>query len=278
MTDCRYYLPLLETYADGELSPDKVVEVQQHIVDCPTCSERVRFSAALSSSIRNSVSGSVVPTASFEARVRAALAAERERDAGASEIRSKMLSWRAILPVAAAAAAVLVWAAQVNDSTASRSMGPRDDGQLHAGIDLLDEVLNYHSRPPQARITEPSLLKQLEPDVGYPVPAPEMFQRLGAHWEGARIVPLAARVNERAERAVWLRYDFAGHLVTMLVYDSARLPLREKLQERLVNDAPVYVGSRRGYTICATEHRGVGYAVTSDLDDRESCEFVATIH
>jgi hypothetical protein len=143
--------------------------------------------------------------------------------------------------------------------------------------DLLDEVLNYHSRPPQARITEPSLLKQLEPDVGYPVRAPETFQRLGAHWEGARVVPLATPTASD-ERAVWLSYDFAGHRVTMLVYNSARLPLREKLQERLVNDASVYVGTRRGYTICATEHRGVGYAVTSDLDDRESCEFVATIH
>jgi len=45
----------------------------------------------------------------------------------------------------------------------------------------------------------------------------------------------------------------------------------------VVRNLPVYVGSRRGYSIAALEKRGVGYAVATDLDDRESAELVASI-
>jgi hypothetical protein len=51
------------------------------------------------------------------------------------------------------------------------------------------------------------------------------------------------------------------------------------LQQRVVRDEPVYVGSRHGVSIAATERRnGVGYAVATDLNKDESAELVASIY
>ena len=53
-------------------------------------------------------------------------------------------------------------------------------------------------------------------------------------------------------------------------------PLRARLEPRVVRELPVYVGTRRGYSIAATEQRGVGYAAAGDLDDEETAELVAS--
>jgi hypothetical protein len=50
------------------------------------------------------------------------------------------------------------------------------------------------------------------------------------------------------------------------------------LKPRVVRDRPVFVGTRRGYSIAATEKRGVGYAVATDLNTMESAELVASLH
>ena len=39
----------------------------------------------------------------------------------------------------------------------------------------------------------------------------------------------------------------------------------------------MYVGNLRGYSIGAASHRGVGYAVASDLNDSETAEIVAAL-
>jgi hypothetical protein len=63
------------------------------------------------------------------------------------------------------------------------------------------------------------------------------------------------------------------------VYDASRMPVRTTLQERLVRNAPVYVGSRHGVSIAATERsNGVGYAIATDLNNDESAELVASIY
>ena len=97
MSDCRHVLPLLDAFSDGELTAERVVEVRQHLVDCGVCSERVRFMGAMRTSVRRVVRSSATASAGFEARVHAALAAERARtsdEPGAHESVGKMLPWR----------------------------------------------------------------------------------------------------------------------------------------------------------------------------------------
>jgi anti-sigma factor RsiW len=275
---CRHFVPLLEPFRDGELSPADVVDVEAHLVECERCAERVRLGEAMRASLKEAVHAAAPVTESFEARIRLALAAESEREErlNATETQGRMLSWRSIMPIAAAAAAVMVWAASANNRTTDGS------ASHHAGMDelaspasvekLLEDLVANHQHSAGPQFTEQGLLPQLEPEVGVPVKAPN-FKQYGAAWEGVSIVPLSN------QRAASLRYRIAGHRLTVYVYDASRMPVRTTLKERLVRDEPVYVGSRHGVSIAATErNNGVGYAVATDLNNDESAELVASIY
>jgi anti-sigma factor RsiW len=277
VTTCRHFVPLLEPFRDGELSPADVVDVEAHLVECERCTERLRLGEALRVSLKEHVRLAAPVTESFEERIRLALVAEREREerlAAPADIHSRMLSWRGIMPIAAAAAVVMVWAASANNRTTDTgTIAKGDVASTPASVEkLLEDLVANHQRSAGPQFTEQTLLPQLEQEVGVPVRAPN-FKPYGARWEGVSVVP----VNN--QRAASLRYRIAGHKLTVYVYDASRVPVRSTLQQRVVRDEPVYVGSRHGVSIAATERsNGVGYAIATDLNNDESAELVASIY
>jgi anti-sigma factor RsiW len=276
-TTCRHFVPLLEPFRDGELSPADVVDVEAHLVECERCAERLRLGEAMRASLKQFVRADAQVSESFEKRIALALAAEREREermASPGEQHGRMLSWRGIMPIAAAAAVVMVWAASANNRTTDGgSVAKSDVASTPASVEkLIEELVANHQRSTGPQFTEQTLLAQLEPEVGVPVRAPN-FKQYGAHWEGVSVVPVSN------QRAASLRYRIAGHRLTVYVYDASRVPVRSTLQQRLVRDEPVYVGSRHGVSIAATErNNGVGYAIATDLNKDESAELVASIY
>jgi anti-sigma factor RsiW len=272
---CRRISPLLEPFVDGELEPERVLEVEQHIVECRICTERVRLNHALRTSTRRAVRAAAPVSSEFQERIFAAFAAERERQeelTAERDGRPKMLPWRSIVPLAAAAAATLVWAANANDSEKrAQKAGVYQAGQPESVERVIEDLVDYHLRTPTPQVTEPALLRQLEPEVGVPLRLLSL-KDYGGRWEGGSVVP----VNNL--RAASLRYYVGGHRVTVYVYNSSRVPLESKLEQRVVRNEPVYVGTRRGLSIAAIQRRGVGYALTTDLNDRESAELVAALH
>jgi anti-sigma factor RsiW len=281
---CRRTQSLLEPFGDGELPTDKVVEVEQHLSDCECCREQVRLAHAMRTSLRRAAHEDASPSSEFTARVARALAAERvreERTSGRRYDDGKPLAWRFIVPVAAAAGVTLVWGAAQYDGSdhaqprAQHASMVTSTPTVTAAVDqLLDEFVTYHAEGSDPQVTERSLVKnELEPEVGVPVSVPS-FQQYGLRWEGASVVPMRP-----SQHAASLRYSYDGHRVTLYVYNSASFPLRATLEPRVVRNMAVFVGSRRGYSIAAVEKRGVGYAVATDLDDRESAELVvASLH
>lgn len=283
---CRRSASLLEPFGDGELPTEKVVELETHLGDCACCRETVELNQALKLSLQRSVQADANPSEEFAARVARALSAERERQEERDERRDALdrgrpLAWRFIVPVAAAAGATLVWGAleqqsrPVNDGmNVSTSMATSTPGVTASLDEMIDELVTHHAASRDPDVVEPSFVRKLEPEVGVPVRLPSL-QQYGLRWEGASVVP----VRQLNQRAASLRYTFDGHRVSLYVYNSARFPLRATLEPRVVRNTPVYVGSRRGYSIAAVERRGVGYAVATDLDDRESAELVvASLH
>ncbi len=77
MNGCRHFVPLLEPFRDGELSPADVVDVEAHLVECERCAERVRLAHAMRASLKAAVRGNAAVTVAFEERIRLALVAER---------------------------------------------------------------------------------------------------------------------------------------------------------------------------------------------------------
>jgi anti-sigma factor RsiW len=284
---CRHVLPLLDAFVDGELGPERVLEVEDHLEHCEICAERVRVADALRASTRRAVRAATVPSDAFQARVQAALRAERARVAPeATAVPAPpppaRLGWNTAVPLAAAAAATLLVL-----SATERTRAPRTpDAPVHAAVapapeplsivatveNLLDDLVSAHATPPPPQVTEPTLVEGLEPEVGVPVHLPHLGP-YGARWEGGSVIPVRNK-----HRAAVFRYRLSNHPVTVYVYDARNVPLRVVLEPRVVRNMPVHVGAHRGYSIAAREQRGVGYAVATDLGGEESAELVAAIH
>ena len=282
MTDCRNVQAVIEAFVDGELPPERVLDVESHLERCRLCTETLRFDHAVRLSTQRVV-GQARPSLAFRARVEAALEAEYQRvlavdDEGRrSSFSSRWLPWRTIVPMAAAAAIVLFFASQrapessLSAAQASAHSMPATASPTASLEQMLEEFVDYHSRASDSESTEPSLIPQLEPQVGLPVRLPTLAQ-YGASWEGGGVV-----APKLGPRTASLRYRLGQHRITVYFYDSSRFPLRATLEPRVVRNLPVYVGARRGYSIAAAERGGIGYALATDLGYDESAELAAAL-
>ena len=292
MSGCRKVVTLLDAYADGELEPEHVLEMEAHLADCEGCSSRLQLEHAMKKSLRREVYAEAQPSAAFQSRILASFQAEAEREAVAElddgPRRGGMLSWGAIMPLAAAAAIALVWSrienpipAQANKSHPSHSEASTSPVNFEQ---VLDELIDRHIDRSSPEVTEPSLLDGMEPQVGVPVHFPSLAQ-YGARWQGGKVVPI------RNQRAASLRFLVDGHRMTVYVYNSERFPVASSpaastqvasaataLKRRVVRNEQVFTGWKRGYSIATTNRHGVGYAVATDLGEDEGAEIVASLH
>ena len=283
---CRQVVALLDGFLDGELPPEEVFEVEEHLSTCNACAERERFEAALRGSVKRATMAEALPSAGFEARLAGALRAERERILEQKSVPPPSRARRtAALPLLLAAAATFGFVTWLNQRVsvqagpvsmvspfASVSAPPSPVAAAQMGPEqVLEELVDYHRAPPEPQITDPAQVLKLQPEVNVPVHLPALKQ-FGASWEGGAVVPM------KNQRAAYFRYRLSNHPVTVYVYDARRVPLRGVLEPRVVHNQPVHVGERQGYSIAAREQHGVGYAVATDLNDDESAELVTTIY
>lgn len=266
---CQEIRPYLEAFVDQELSPERTLDVEQHVAACASCRAEVDMSRTLSAVTRSAVA-EVSCCPNFQARLGRSLAEERRRQEGTPILASKPLPWRTISPIAAAAAIALMFGA------AQRRERSVETEPLLASTEnqLMDVLLQHHSAPPAPSLTALDLVKRMEPRLGFPVNPPNL-DRYGARFVGANLV------NVDETPAASLHYDLNnGRRLTFYVYDPEKLPLRaavRTLHPRVVQNQAVFVGHRRGYSIATCERHGVGYAVTTELGDTESAELVAAV-
>jgi anti-sigma factor RsiW len=276
---CRKVVTLLDAYADGELEPEHVLEIEAHLADCNGCSARLQLEHATRKSLRRQVYAVAEPSAAFQERIFASFQAEAERQAISTldaSRRGGMLSWSSIVPLAAAAAIALLWSAKADRPPASASTNAAHLTAASAGPmnfdQVLDELVDRHIDRSKPEVTEPTLVDVMEPQVGVPVHYFPNLAQYGARWEGGKVVPI------RNQRAASLRFLVDGHRMTVYVYNSERFPVGNTLKRRVVRDEPVYTGWKRGYSIATTNRHGVGYAVATDLGEDEGAEIVASLH
>lgn len=61
--------------------------------------------------------------------------------------------------------------------------------------------------------------------------------------------------------------------VSVFVFDPRRIQVNaEDFTPRPVGSAEVRVGRANGYSVAVTQHAGVGYALASDMDERQTAE------
>jgi anti-sigma factor RsiW len=279
---CRKYTHLLGAYADGELEPSSVLEVDDHVSRCETCGERLQLDRAIRSSLKKQVGAAASPASeALRARIAGAMIAAEKHDArqnldsraaAAREARAEK-SWvlRGAVPLASAAALAMVWGAAARGPIGRST----SNAAVSAGADFdLDDLVSEHSHPLPPESTDPKDVRAFEQYVGVPVRPVRFEQRSGAHLVGGRMIPV------RQERAAVLQYEIgtgvAVRRVSILVYDPRRIHVNDDaLQARAVGTAEVRTGQQNGYTLAASRGTNVGYVVASDLDSDKSAELAA---
>ncbi len=273
----------IETYVDGELSAERVVEVEAHLLECGACRERRDFEQALRRSLRRQVRQAALVSTDFEKRIRQRLVAHRNAPpeplpAHRRNVPSGALTWRSVVPLSIAAGVALVGGALKDRDAAADASGHRFASTKPAAIEksdtmasvreFLDELAVHYSQPSTSVIHASSQLPVIGPEPGWAIQPPE-FRSLGGVWEGWE------QRRTGPGRVASLHYRFGGHRVVVWVYDSQRLPLRAVLEPHVARNRPVFVGMHRGFSVAAVEDHGLGYAATTDLPTAEAAELVA---
>jgi hypothetical protein len=302
MSSCPRYCGWVETYMDGELLPEHVVEFEDHLADCLHCCEEIRFEEARRASTKRAVQETVRISPEFLARVRAAMqeasaeecCAPRGPHKSAAKDRGGLppgaLGWRAVVPLSVAAATALVFAQVQNDrrdpATAVMELSKRHVSMSSTATtdtmasveEFLDDLTQYYSHaedplpvgtvPMGAPVSNKMPRAQLLPDVGLPLQPPELSM-VGAVWEGGHL-----RQSRQGRTTNW-HYRVGDHRVVVSVYDSRQVPLRVLLEPRVARNQAVFVGTRGGCAVAAVESNGMGLAATTDLSPLETAELVA---
>jgi anti-sigma factor (TIGR02949 family) len=186
---CRQVVALLDAFLDGELPPEEVFDVEQHLSTCDACTERERFETALRGSVKRSAIADAVPSAGFEGRLAGALRAERERILELKSVAPPSRPRRtAVLPLLLAAAATFGFVTWLNRhvggdpvlvaepiASQSGSLSRVPAAQMNPE-QVLEELVDYHAAPPEPQITEPGQVLKLQPEVGVPVRLPALKQ------------------------------------------------------------------------------------------------------
>jgi anti-sigma factor RsiW len=280
--ECRDRSRMLGSYLDGELEPAMLIEIDEHVAGCGTCREEAQLLGAMRGSLKRVVKTSA--PAGLRERMAAAMTAERAREDAREDVAAAALfggvaggkasSWRAVVPIATAAAIALVWGAASRFGQAGS--GAANEAKAGFGDDMLAELVGIHAQPLPPEAKDEHSVRDLEHWVGVPV-RPGSFERAGAHLVGGRVVQL------RSQRGAMLQYLVGSggdeRRVSVVVYDAQKIQIgSSQFEPHPVGTAEVRVGREKGYSVATAQRDGVGYIVTSDLDADRSAQLAALVY
>jgi anti-sigma factor RsiW len=305
--DCIRLERWLTAYVDDELDAVHILEVESHLDSCDVCREQTVLARSVRASLRHAArfDASIKAPSALRDRICAVMVAERKHEATTMEtaVRTpkaaaasaskpargdeddgvaggwlgtsrtggntpRLVRLRYVMPLAAIATVALVIGSnhlrvQKEREAAAHNSAQHAKAAYASTFDrFIDDLVETHMQPPPPEVTDYDSLDRFNPSVGVRIPHPEL-KEIGARYLGARM---------HRRDAAMLQYQLGDRRrVTLYVFDPARVPVQaNRLQPRVVGNNHLYVGRIRGYSVAASEHAGVGYALASDLSDKET--------
>jgi anti-sigma factor RsiW len=244
--DCELTRELINAYADRELDLVKSLELEEHLSDCPGCSERYESLQSLRGAI-----GVLYhkPPIHVQKRITTAV-----RKASKGETKSHIISWR-LISIAASAGVIVI----LSWSVIRLLSGPA------AGELMAREVVASHVRSLMANhLTDVPSSDQhtVKPwfsgklDFSPPVKdlASEGFPLVGGRLDYLDNRPVAALVYQRRQ-----------HYINCFSWPSGADEVEKEF-------------SRQGYNLIHWKGAGMSYWIVSDLNKSELREFVELMH
>ncbi len=230
---------ILPAYGDGELAGGDREPLERHMASCAACASRSRLQARFKAAVRAHLPRPPVPQA-LRVRLGAVL--------GAREIAPRRWVWAThprLVPAAVAAVLLIAITGTVRHSQSMVLQQAQRSYQAELPMDITGSDCR-------------SIASWFRGRVDFPVPPPTPAD---GSCQGGRLV----NVRERPAAYIVTR-GRDGHRVAYLVFDPRDESI-EAPDRRLVNGREIYFGSGPGISTAAYHDRGLGYVVTSDLDE-----------
>jgi anti-sigma factor RsiW len=232
----------VQAYVDGELTGVDREQIQRHIGTCEACARTSLLHGRFKAAVRAHLPRPSVP-GDFRRRLYASL------EAAAPEPPSNRWAWlrySRLVPAVGAAVMLLLITTTVN-SRQSQVLGQAQRTyQAEMPMDVVGSDCG-------------SIASWFRGRLDFPVHAPAFANH--SNCKGGRLVNVGERLG-----AYLVLQDSSGHRVALLVYnpgdDSLEAPHR-----RVINGREIYLGGGLGISSAAYRERGLGYVVTSDLDE-----------
>jgi len=239
---CTEAAASVQAYVDGELTGVDREQIQRHIGSCEACARRCLLQGRFKAAVRAHLARPPVP-ADFRRRVYAALGAVAPEP---PRHRWAWLRYSRLVPAASAALLLLFITATVR-RTQSQVLGQAQRSyQAEMPMDVVGSDCG-------------SIASWFRGRLDFPVHAPAFAGH--ANCKGGRLVNVGERMG-----AYLVLQDTSGHRVALLVFDPGDDSL-EAPHRRVIDGREIYLGGGRGISTAAYRDRGLGYVVTSDLDE-----------
>jgi anti-sigma factor RsiW len=245
--NCAEADSVIPAYCDGELAGVDREEVERHLVTCQACARRSHLQARFKAAVRAHLPRPPVPL-DLRRRLRDALGKEES----APPARWPWLSHPRLVPAAAVAAVLLAITGYVRQTQSMVLQQAQRSYQAELPMDIVGSDCR-------------SIASWFRGRVDFPVQAPALGGQ--GTCQGGRLVNVGVRPAAYIMYRVQGRGDAnGGHRVAFLVFD-ARDEAIEAPQRRVVNGREIYIGTGPGISTAVYRDRGLGYVVTSDLDE-----------
>jgi anti-sigma factor RsiW len=239
---------VMRSYVDGELAGRDREGYERHLGSCERCRAATRFEARFKAAVRGHLPRQPVPAA-LERRVRGSIAS-----IPIAPRRWPWLTYPRLVPALAAVGVLVVVAGTVRGR---RSF-------------VLDQARRSYQAELPMDVAGPdctSVASWFRGRVDFPVHAPYMPGHITC--KGGRLV------NVQDRPAAYLVYqDAGGHRVSVLVFDPEAAAI-DAPYRRVVDGREVFYRSGPGISTAAYHDRGLGYVVTSDLDENSLTQLVS---
>lgn len=265
--DCETVDRHVGAFVDGELDGRSVLDIEDHLISCEVCDERVAFELASRELIREAMTaesasdnGRAAP-AGLSDRLRNALDEEDSNVTSLDSRRDELSNWRPgwrVVPAAAAAAVVIFAGSAYLAQSETSEAALADVVRVHSA-DLpsdvrLSEAQSRDDQHDDAAATA-RVAHWFEGKVGFPV-RPAEFERRDVRLVGARV----SNVRERQAAALYYMVD--GRRMTVVVTDQS-VGGADEVQ---VNGQRLRYEQVSGHNIPVREAAGLSYAFTGDVD------------
>lgn len=244
----------LHAYCDGELEVSKMLEVEEHLHECPPCRRAVEAEQDFREGLRTKMSREPVPPHLTE-RLRSAIADVEERQQQPPHPQfSGRRAW-----LLALAASVLLFI--VGGTLGYLIAQPSSPAGLHPLVtELVSEHMKFAVLENPAELTSGNTQQVafwVQGRIGHPVQVPD-YSLTGIQLLGGRVTRV------RGHRAAYIVYEKGRNIISLFAFPRFGTSPDGLVETRREGRA-FLTGEHRGQQILLWESGGMTYALVSDV-------------